>query len=206
MRFDKRELLQVHDYDENAICMFYKVKEQWGSLSNMANQFGVMVNGVACRNTEALYQAMRFPNQPDMQREIIEQRSGFASKLISKKYRREHTRSDWDEVNVEMMRYVLSLKLAQNFDGFSQLLIETGNLQIVEKSAKDAFWGAKQVNDSSILQGANVLGKLLMELREALLNGCSESREALKYVPPLNIANFDLYGHRILAVGIAPDV
>jgi predicted NAD-dependent protein-ADP-ribosyltransferase YbiA (DUF1768 family) len=71
------------------------------------------------------------------------------------------------------MRYVLSLKLAQNFDGFSQLLIETGNMQIVEKSAKDARWGAKQVNDSSIITGANVLGKLLIELREALLNGCS---------------------------------
>ena len=65
------------------------------------------------------------------------------------------------------MRWSLRVKLAQNQTTFGQLLLATGNKPIVEESAKDQFWGAK-VQNGDALMGVNVLGRLLMELREQL--------------------------------------
>lgn len=67
------------------------------------------------------------------------------------------------------MRWCLLLKLAQNWQEFGTLLRSTGALPLVEESARDDFWGAKPVeSDSNILIGRNVLGRLLMDLREKL--------------------------------------
>jgi ribA/ribD-fused uncharacterized protein len=195
-------LLTVNDYDDAFICKFHKVRDKWGGLSNMSNEFPVTINHIFFRNSEALYQCIRFTSHPEIQKEIVNQRSGFSSKLISKKYRSKYTRSDWDSIRVEVMKWVVRVKLANNFEYFSRLLIETNNLEIVEYSKKDAFWGAKEVKNSSILRGANVLGKILIEIRDILLNGDEKSIEDLKHVPPLKINNFNLYGKPISAVGL----
>ena len=76
------------------------------------------------------------------------------------------------------MRWSLQVKLAQNWDKFSEALLETGDMPIVEHSRRDDFWGAKPI-DSETLIGTNALGRLLMELRERLK---CESQEALQYV------------------------
>lgn len=63
---------------------FRKTKEEYGGLSNMAAGFPIELNGVRILSSEALYQAMRFPNHPDYQKEIIQQRSPMTAKMISK--------------------------------------------------------------------------------------------------------------------------
>lgn len=60
------------------------------------------------------------------QQEIIKQKSSIASKPKSKKYGREYTPSDCDEVRVEIKRYVISLKLAKNFDLYGQPILAVG--------------------------------------------------------------------------------
>ena len=200
---EKQGLFDVCEYDPTHSAVFCKVIEAFGGCSNMSNAFPVTINGVAMRNTEALYQACRFPFNLEAQQRIIEQNSGFSSKLVSKPYRPE-TRPDWDQVRVEIMRYVLRVKLAQNFETFGALLESTATHPIVEQSRKDAFWGAKVVEGSSLLRGQNVLGKLLVELRDQYVNSCSESREAMRHVPPLDIPDFLLYGQPIQSVGEVP--
>jgi len=201
---EKQGLFDVCEYDPAQSAVFCKVKEAFGGCSNMSNAFPVTINGIAMRNTEALYQACRFPFNLEAQQRIIEQNSGFSSKLVSKPYRPE-TRPDWDQVRVEIMRYVLRVKLAQNFETFGALLESTGIRPIVELSRKNPFfWGAQVVEGTSLLRGQNVLGKLLVELRHEYVNACSESREAMRHVPPLDIPDFLLYGQPIQAVGDAP--
>jgi len=74
--------------------------------------------------------------------------------------------------------------------------IETGDLPIVEDSRKDDFWGAKP-EDEEILTGANVLGRLLMQVREQIKTGEITSETIVK---PLPIQNFLLYGQEISSV------
>ena len=187
---------QTRIYHRANSAVFLKTREKHGGLSNMAGGFPLVVNGEAIRTSEALYQACRFPHLPELQREIISQKSPMTAKMKGKPYRH-ISRPDWDVVRVKIMRWSLQVKLAQNWDKFSELLLETGDMPIVEHSRRDDFWGAKPI-DSETLIGTNALGRLLMELREQLK---CESPEALQYVKPLAIPEFLLYDRPIEAIG-----
>jgi type I restriction enzyme S subunit len=175
-------------------AVFHKVKEQHGGLSNMAGGFVLRVNGAEVMSAEALYQACRFPQQPDWQREIIGRASPMAAKMASRKDgRRAQSRPDWDALSVEVMRWVLRVKLAQHFGRLSALLEATADRPIVERSHKDRFWGAVEEADGRLL-GRNQLGRLLLELRQLVR---TEGRAALLTVAPPAIPNFLLLGEPI---------
>ena len=186
---------QTRAYDQQEAVSFRRTKERFGGLSNMAPGFPIEVNGIQIVTSEALYQACRFPDRPDVQRIIIEQRSPMTAKMKGKRYLRD-TRLDWERVRTKVMRWCLRVKLAQNWDGFGELLLSTGGAPIVEDSRKDDFWGAKRTNEGLI--GTNALGRLLMELRDKLKG---PNRDRLRIVEPLQIPDFLLYGEPIGNVG-----
>lgn len=177
----------VREYSRRNAIVFCKTKEAFGGLSNMAAGFPLRINGVLILTSEALYQACRFPHLPDVQKLIIEQSSPMTAKMKSKPYRNA-SRPDWDQVRVTVMRWCLQMKLAQHWSKFGALLLETGDKPIVEQSRKDFYWGAKEV-DEETLSGANVLGRLLMELREKLKSQGDELRD----VPPPQLYKFLLF-------------
>jgi len=179
---------QFRTYDRETSVVFLKTKERFGGLSNMAGGFPLRVNGVRIRTSEALYQACRFPHMPDVQRTIIDERSPMTAKMRSKPFRKD-SRPDWDAVRVKIMRWSLRVKLAQNWREFGRLLLSTGVRPIVEQSRKDDFWGAKVVEDGTLV-GMNVLGRLLMELREQLKG---DEAESLHQIEPLPIPEFLLF-------------
>jgi ribA/ribD-fused uncharacterized protein len=187
----------LRTYVRSEVVVFYRTKEAFGGLSNMASGYPLQINGIRILTTEALYQACRFPHIPDVQREIIGQHSPMTAKMKSKPYRK-NSRSDWDEVRYKVMRWCLRVKLAQNYVEFGNLLLSTQDRPIVEQSRKDDYWGAKLADESGeILTGQNVLGRLLMELREKLKE---DSEGRLKIAPPLDIPQFMLLGKPIEVV------
>ncbi|MDD9885130.1 MAG: NADAR family protein [Gammaproteobacteria bacterium] len=186
---------RIREYDPASSVAFCKTGEEFGGLSNMAPGFPLCVNGVDIRTSEALYQACRFPYRPDVQQLIINERSPMAAKMRNKPYRQE-TRDDWNAVRVKIMRWCLRVKLSQNLDTFGDLLLRTGNHDIVEKKRATDFWGAK-FTDDGLLVGENVLGRLLMELRDELKAVDSGRWQT---VQPLNIPDFLLLQKPIAAV------
>ena len=188
----ERTSRQTRTYDRGSSVVFFKTKESFGGLSNMAGGFPLQIKDLHILTSEALYQACRFPHLPDVQRLIIGQPSPMTAKMKSKPYRHD-SRRDWNRVRVAIMRWCLRVKLAQNWDTFSKLLLSTGELPIVEQSRKDGFWGVKSVDERTLV-GMNVLGRLLMELRELVK---SETRYSLLLVEPLKIPNFLLVGFPI---------
>lgn len=190
------DLEEVVEYGFNESCVFNKVKEEYGGLSNMSNDFRIRVNGILIKNTEALYQACRFPDWLEVQKEILKQGSAMTAKMKSKRYR-DNTRKDWEDIRVEVMRWCIRVKLAQYPVSFRSLLLSTGDREIVEKSHKDKFWGAVPVKNRNVLVGKNVLGKLLMEAREV----CRLGDEQYRYVVPPEIENFRILDEVIRPVG-----
>ncbi len=188
-------------YAPEDCVVFCKTRERWGGLSNMAAGFPLRVNGENIRTSEALYQACRFPSRPDVQRMIVNERSPKAAKMRVDPYRQDYCRPDWGNVREKVMRWCLRVKLAQNFEKFRQLLQSTGTSQIVELSHMDVFWGARPEHDG-LLHGENMLGLLLMELRNAL--ECS-SEESLTRVEPPEIENLLLFGRSVETVHLVPD-
>ncbi|MDZ7477223.1 NADAR domain-containing protein [Stenotrophomonas pavanii] len=190
---------QSRTYSRKDSVVFLKTDEPFGGLSNMAGGYPIHVNGVRILTSEALYQACRFPHLPDVQKLIIGQISPMTAKMRSKPYRKD-SRPDWDQVRVRIMRWSLRMKLANNWNAFSTLLLKTGERPIVEESRKDDFWGAKVVDDGDTLVGMNVLGRLLMELREQVKQ---QGRDAALDIAPPDIPQFLLFGQAIeVAVGL----
>lgn len=153
-------------YNRDKVIVFRKTKENFGGLSNMAAGFPITVENISFLTSEALYQSMRFPDFPEVQKYIIEQKSPMTAKMISKKHKSK-TRDDWEEVRILIMRWCIRVKLIQNWDKFGNLLLSTRDKIIVEESRKDLFWGAVP-DENNLLIGTNALGRLIMELREEL--------------------------------------
>ena len=187
-----RDTSQVRTYVRAESIVFLKTKEAFGGLSNMAGGFPLKVNGIRIFSAEGLYQACRFPHMQDVQRVVLAEASPMTAKMKVRPYR-SSSRPDWDQVRVRIMRWCLRVKLVQHWKAFGDLLLATGDKPIVEESRKDDFWGANPVDERTLV-GMNVLGRLLMELREELKG---ERRDALLKVEPLPIPDFLLMGQPI---------
>ena len=131
---------------------------------------------------------------PDVQELIIRQNSPMTAKMKSKPFR-SRSRSDWDDVRVPIMKWCLKVKLAQNWSSFSDLLSRTNDWPIVEESTKDSFWGALP-KQNGLLEGGNVLGRLLMELRQRMKRNPMQ----FEIVDPVAIPDFKLLGREIGSV------
>ena len=158
----------MNSYDVNNVCAFSRAKDKWGEFGNMTGGFPLrLFRDVLVPSSENLYQMMRFPHRADIQQEILEQKSGMGAKMVSKKYRSEHTHPSFEANKQQIMFWCLMLKAAQH-KKYRDALLETGDRHIVEISKKDDFWGAKFNEDKTLLIGQNELGNLHMTVREVI--------------------------------------
>lgn len=159
--------LSIRKYKRGECIVFKSTKGHYGALSNMAPKYPIQINGVRIKTVEAFYQLLRFPSYPEIQREIIR----IPSPISAKRYGRGHvhkTREDWNEIRFKVMKFCIEIKLFQNYHLFSQVLLATKDLPIVEETDRDKVWGAVLEGDYYV--GTNALGRLLMELRENIKN------------------------------------
>lgn len=157
----------------------------------MAGGFLIYIEEVKILTSEALYQACRFSDYPEIQKEIIEQRSPMTAKDISRKYNY-LTRKDWERTRVQIMNWCIHMKLLYNWNRMGKLLQQTMDKEIVELSSKDDFWGAYEKGDYA--EGYNVLGLLLKQVRKDYrLN--QDKKNIILGCP--SIDNFKLFGHII---------
>lgn len=76
---------------------------------------------------------------------------------------------NWDSKRVDIMRQILKEKFCKN-PHLKELLVNTGQRKIVEGNYfHDNYWGQCMCEEHRNIQGENMLGKLLMEIR----NDCS---------------------------------
>ena len=89
-------------------------------------------------------------------------------KMTAKHWEKTHRREDWGQMIVDVMKFCLAQKYEQN-EAFRQELERSKGKYIVEdqtsfpKKTPDS-WGVKQQGDNFV--GPNLLGRLLMELRD----------------------------------------
>lgn len=152
----------IRSRNKDDVAYFCKVADPLGSLSNMHNGQPIYVDGVKWKSSEALYQALRFPHNPDLQEKIRLESNAFTAKKLAHEHKAE-TRPDWEEVNEQAMAWVVTLKKDQSAL-FRSELESTKGRDIVELSVKDEFWGAKPKGDQ--LVGRDVLGNILTQLRD----------------------------------------
>lgn len=152
----------------NRVASFSKTKSKWGEFSNMHYDFPLSLADYTVNSSEALYQLMRFSHMPEIQEILIKEKRPMASKIIAHSHI-EKTRPDFDYIKVQLMSWVVLLKFAQHYETLYPILIESGEMSIVEYSKRDSFWGACYVPCRGYI-GHNNLGKIYMDLRVLALN------------------------------------
>ncbi len=133
----------------------------YGFLSNFSfNPF--YVGGRKYYTSEAYYQCQKFPDNPEHQEKIRITRSSAEARKLGKT-RLIPKREDWYDVKEDAMREALRYKFSFDLRLMSKLRATRGK-ELVENSPWDDYWGSGRDG-----KGKNVLGKLLMELRDSLL-------------------------------------
>ena len=88
---------------------------------------------------------MKFPHNQEKQIAIAQATNGYWAKKVA--YRKDGVSpySKWDDHRIDAMRVSLAFKLAQH-PKLASVILATDTLDIVEKSKRDAFWGAQPVS------------------------------------------------------------
>lgn len=112
--------------------------------------------------SEHLFQAFKFMTTNPVLAERMRTQPSARSARREAGFYRNYQRSDWFDVNVEVMDKILHAKFTQHED-LRKKLLETGDRELIEDSPDDVFWGIGRDR-----RGRNELGKALMRLRGRL--------------------------------------
>lgn len=164
--------------------LFYGEKTgKYKSFSNFSNH-PIELNGYVWKTVEHYFQAQKFKGTPYF--DYI--RNLDTPKEAAYEGRKYPLPPNWKAIRYDIMKKAVKAKLLQHPE-VAELLLSTGDQEIVENNPKDEIW-ANGNNNS----GTNLFGKILMELRKELKNiAVLESEQSID-----NIEIEDLIDRHIL--------
>jgi N-glycosidase YbiA len=117
----------------------------------------INIDGKTYASVEHYYQSQKTLD-PTLSEWMRNAPSALYVKKLTEVLRRKDVRTDWQEVKVGIMRRAIRAKFTQN-ENLKKKLLDTGDAVLHEDVPDELFWG---------MAGQDMLGKMLMELREEL--------------------------------------
>ena len=160
------QYFSIEQYPAEKCAPFCKVENRWGLFSNFGNT-PIQIEGITFSCVEKLFQCLKFEDL-EVLRDIYKL-PGQQIKMMAKHWVKVgKERTDWGKHIVDAMKFCLNLKYDQ-VPEFRKVLEESKDLYIVEDqttfSSKNAnTWGVKLKGEEYV--GPNLMGRLLMELRD----------------------------------------
>lgn len=116
-------------------------------------------------NTEAAFQAMKCANPADRKPFQYDCPPNIAKRMG----RTVNLRPDWEEVKEPIMEEIVRVKFAQHRDLMDKL-IATGDATLIEGNHwHDNTWGYCHCPKCASVKGKNMLGKILMRIRDSYI-------------------------------------
>lgn len=143
----------------NDVINFYSTNDGYGCFSNFA-AYPILINRKMWPTTEHYFQAQKFSGTSH--EEVIRLAKSPMVAARMGRSRKRPLRKDWESVKDAIMREAVLAKFTQHAD-IQQILLETGDAELVEHTTNDSYWG-----DGGDGSGKNKLGIILMEVREQL--------------------------------------
>ena len=140
---------------------FYSTSDEYGEFSNFA-PYPISIDGEIWNTSEHYFQAQKFENKA-YQIKIRKANSPMLAARLGRD-RKQKLRKNWESVKVGVMRVAVLAKFTQHED-LRLLLLSTGDKKLVEHTQNDDYWG-----DGGDGSGKNILGSILMQVRETLRN------------------------------------
>jgi ribA/ribD-fused uncharacterized protein len=155
------------------VINFYSVNDEFGEFSNFA-YYPINMNGLYWSTVEHYFQAQKFADK-GYQKKIRMAETPTLAAILGRD-RKQKLRKDWESVKIEIMRLALIAKYTQHHE-LGELLLSTNDAKLVEHTPNDFFWG-----DGGNGKGRNILGRLLMEIRQKLRNERNNIPERRCYI------------------------
>ena len=155
------------EYPADKTVAFSKANEEWGILGNFGRT-PLVVDGVPFDCAEKLFQVMKFKDAES--RKIVYSFKGQTIKMKAKHQEKVGViRPDWGMILVDALKFCLMQKYDQS-EAFRKELERSRGHFIVEvqsnsKRPADTY-NAKLSEDGRTWSGPNLMGRLLMELRD----------------------------------------
>ena len=146
---------------DRKVINFYSTIGEYGCFSNFSRHH-IFLKDKIWKTSEHYFQAQKFAGTEFEEKVRLASTPMEAAKLG--RNRKFPLRKDWEEVKDDIMREALRAKFTQR-EELKRILLETDDAELVEHTANDSYWA-----DGGDGSGKNMLGKLLMELREELKN------------------------------------
>lgn len=144
---------------ESMTIYFYSTVDDYGEFSNFSRH-GFELDGKYWKTSEHYFQAMKFVGT-EYEDKVREARTPKDAASLGRR-RDWPLREDWEVVKEDVMRRAV-LKKFQTHAELRDLLLSTGDEELVENARGDYYWGCGA--DGT---GKNRLGVILMEIREQL--------------------------------------
>ena len=141
---------------------FYSTKSEYGCFSNFA-AYPILLDDKVWPTSEHYFQAQKFPEDLAHQEAIRLQKSPMIAARMGRD-RSKKLRADWNSVKDEVMLTAVRAKFSQHQE-LRATLVATGDAKLVEHTGNDNYWG-----DGGDGSGKNMLGQILMRVREELRN------------------------------------
>ena len=138
---------------------FYSVNKEYGEFSNFA-LYPVKINGKEWPTTEHYFQAQKF-DDTSYQKKIQRAHSPMKAAELGRS-RKVKIKRNWDKIKDNVMHDAVYAKFTQ-YEELYGLLLNTEDSVLVEHTKNDDYWG-----DGGDGSGKNMLGKILMKVREKL--------------------------------------
>ena len=157
----------IHEYPADKTVSFLKVADEWGILGNFAPT-PIVVDGVPFDCTEKLFQVMKFTDEES--RKVIYSKKGQPIKMMARHHEKVGVvREDWGRIFIDAMKFCLMQKYTQN-EAFRKELERSKGKFIVEQQPNPkrpaGAYSAKLSEDGKTWIGPNIMGRLIMELRD----------------------------------------
>ena len=130
------------------------------------SQYGFDLDDAHWPSVEHYYQAMKFDNPEYREKIRSAEHPKRARRLGRTRFKK--IRKDWHAVREVVMTRGVYIK-CRTHNSVAELLINTGEQKIVERSSYDYFWGCGRDG-----RGHNTFGKVLMNVRAKLLQERNE--------------------------------
>lgn len=157
----KKNLNSSNNISDGDKIYFLSSSNDFFQFSNFYER-NFTIDGITYKTNEHYFQSKKFSDADmDYAQKVIDAETPKKAKSLGRG-NSTNLRPDWNTARVDIMYEGLKAKFTQNED-LRNLLLSTHKKELIENNKADAFWGCGRDG-----KGKNMLGQLLMKLRDEL--------------------------------------
>jgi ribA/ribD-fused uncharacterized protein len=155
---------KLRDWEKHllGVISFYRLEDDYGCFSNFA-RYPIELKSKTWPTSEHYFQAQKFVGTEHEEEVRLTESPRIAAQMGRDRNR--PLRSDWEMVKDDVMREAVMAKFTQHLE-LQDILLGTGYSLLIEHTENDSYWG-----DGGNGKGKNMLGRVLMEIREKMKAG-----------------------------------